>query len=383
MPSLLGGHFDAVPDPRRDHGKRHALSDLFALTLCAIVSGANDFVAVEAFGRAQESWLRRFLPLEGGIPSHDTLSRVFALLDRAHFEQSFAAWAAEAFKRTRGQVAEPPETAPPPIVAVDGKRLRRAHEADESMMTVVSAWATESRVVLGQVATTDGESEISAIPRLLALLDVSGCIVTMDAAGCQTDIAKQVVDGGGDYVLTVKGNQGGLYENAQQWLFEATLDGSVDSFETTERGHGREETRRYWAAAVPDEAVRKVLWPGLASVAMVESIRTVGSETTTEQRYFASSLAPDAEGLARAIRGHWGVENGLHSAAVGGGTLDVAFREDESRSRMDHAAANLSVVRRLATTLIQAEATGRGGVQNRRMRAAWDGGYREKVLQLE
>lgn len=371
---LLGGHFDAIPDPRREKSCRHTLSDLFALTLCAVVSGANDFVAVEAFGRAQEDWLRRLLPLDGGIPSHDTLSRVFALLDRAHVERSFAAWAAEAFERTRGQTAERDS---PPVVAVDGKRLRRAHDAGDAMITVVSAWATESGLALGQVATTEGEGEVSAIPRLLEVLDLSGCIVTMDAAGCQTDIAEQIVGGGGDYVLTVKGNQGGLRENCERWLFEATLTGAVDAFEVSERGHGREETRRYWAAAVPEEAVRRALWPGLASVGMVESTRTVVGESTMEQRYFVTRLAPDAEALARAVRGHWDIENGLHWV------LDVAFREDESRSRRDHSAANLSAVRRLAATLIKGEPSGKGGVQTRRMRCAWDGAYRERVLRID
>lgn len=366
MPSLLGGHFDAVPDPRRDHGKRHALTDVLALVLCAATSGADTFVAVEAFGHAQLDWLRRFFPLQGGIPSHDTLSRVFALLERTHFERAFAAWAAETFDRTEGQT-----------VAVDGKRLRRAHEAGEPMMTVVSAWATESGLALGQVATTEGEGEVSAIPRLLALLDVSGCIVTMDAAGCQTDIAKQIVDGGGDYVLAVKGNQGGLRADCARWLFEATLTGELDAFETAERGHGRVETRKYWSAPVPEHAVRKALWPGLTSVGMVESRRTVEGTTSTEQRYFATSLAVDAEALGRAVREHWGIENGLHWR------LDVAFREDESRCRLAHAAANLAVVRRLSATLIKAEPVGKAGMQTRRMRAAWDGAYRERVLRLE
>lgn len=372
---LLGGHFDLIPDPRRDHGKQHSLCDIFVLTLCAVIAGANDFVAVEAFGRAKLDWLRRFISLENGIPSHDTLSRVFALIDRSHFERSFAAWAAEAFERANEQVAEPPTE--PRLIAVDGKRLRRAHNAHDPLLTVVSAWASESAMALGQAATADGEGEISAIPRLLALLDMSGCIVTLDAAGCQTDIAEQIVDGGGDYVLTVKGNQAGLREDCERWLFEATLAGETDAFETTERGHGREEVRRYWSAPVSSDAVRRALWPGLRSVGLVESTRVVGGETATEQRYFASSLAPDAEVLARAVRGHWGVENGLHWV------LDVAFREDESRSRIRHAAANLSVVRRLAATLIKAERTGKGGVQTRRMRAAWDERYLLKVLQLE
>ena len=177
--SLLGGHFDAIPDPRREHGRRHALSDLFALTLCAFTAGTETLVAVETFEHAQIDWLRRFFPMTGGVPSHDTLGRVFALLDRDHFERAFATWAADVFERTDGQTA--------PVVAVDGKHLRRAHDADAPMTTVVSAWASESRVAFGQVATTDGEGEVSAIPRLLALLDVSGCIVTMDAAGCHRE----------------------------------------------------------------------------------------------------------------------------------------------------------------------------------------------------
>ena len=245
------------------------------------------------------------------------------------------------------------------------------------MLTVVSAWATESALALGQVTTTKGEGEIAAIPRLLALLDLSGCIVTMDAAGCQTDLAEQIVAGGADYVLVVKGNQSGLRTDIRHWLAEAASGGRADVFETAERGHGREETRRYCCAAVPADTMRALLWPGLRSVGVVESSRTVGGKRTVEQRYFATSLRADAEALGRAVRGHWGVENGLHWV------LDVAFREDESRSRIGHVAANLSVVRRLATTLLQAEPFGKGGVQTRRMRAAWDAGYRERVLQLE
>lgn len=364
--SLLGGHFDAIPDPRREHRRRHALADIFALTLCAVTSGADTFVAVEAFGHAQIHWLQRVVPLAGGVPSHDTLSRVFALLDRTHFERSFAAWAAEAFEKTDGQV-----------VAIDGKRLRRAHDAGDSVMSVVSAWATESDLALGQVATEHGEGEISAIPRLLALLDLSGCIVTIDAAGCQTGIAEQIRDQGGDYVLCVKGNQLYLSDDCERWIEGAIASGTADTFETAERGHGREEHRRYWSVAVPADAFRPTLWAGLTSVGMVESRRTVSGKTSVEHRFFATSLPADAETLARSVRGHWGIENGLHW------TLDVSFREDESRTREAHAAANLSVVRRVSATLIKAESSGKGGVQTRRMRAAWDGAYRGRVLGLE
>jgi len=223
------------------------------------------------------------------------------------------------------------------------------------MLTVVSAWATEAGAALGQVAAGEGEGEASAIPRLLALLDLSGCIVTIDAAGCQSDIARQILDGGGSYVFALKGNQAGLRDDAQGWLFEATLTGEVDAFETSERGHGREETRRYWSAPVPERASRALLWPGLQSVGMVEATRTVRGAATTMQRHFVSSLAPDAEALARAVRGHWGIENGLHWS------LDVSFGEDQSRARADHAAANLAVARRVALTLLRAETTAEGG----------------------
>ena len=363
---LLGGHFDLIPDPRRDRSTRHALPDVFGLALCAITAGADSFPAIEAFGRARLDWLRRFLPLDHGVPSHDTIRRVFALVDRRHFERSFAAWAQDAFRRTEGRV-----------IAVDGKRLRRARDAGEPMLTVVSAWATEAGAALGQVATDEGEGEVSAIPRLLALLDLAGCIVTIDAAGCQSDIAEQVTASGGDYVFALKGNQAGLRDDAQEWLFAATLDGSVDAFETAERGHGREETRRYWSAAVPENAARAVLWPGLRSVGMVEATRTAGGETTTTQRLFASSLTPDAEVLARAVRGHWGVENGLHWS------LDVSFGEDRSRARAEHAAANLAVARRVALTLLRAETTAEGGAPTKRMRCAWDADYLALVLQLD
>ena len=363
---LLGGHFDLIPDPRRDRSTRHALPDVFGLALCAITAGADSFLAIEAFGKARLDWLRRWLPLPHGAPSHDTIRRVFALVDRRHFERSFAAWAQEAFRKTDGRV-----------VAVDGKRLRRARDAGEPMLAVVSAWATEAGAALGQVTTDDGEGEVSAIPRLLALLDLSGCIVTTDAAGCQTDIAKQITDGGGDYVFGLKGNQAGLREQAERWMMEATLSGDVDAFETSERGHGRVETRKYWSAAVPEDALRKLLWPGLASVGMVESTRTLGGETSTEQRYFATSLAVDAETLARAVRGHWGVENGLHWS------LDVSFGEDASRTRTEHAAANLAVARRVALTLLRAEKTAEGGAPTKRMRCAWDADYLATVLQLD
>ena len=379
---LLGGHFDDIQDPRRCHGKLHDLSDIFALALCAVIAGADTFVAIEAFGHARLNWLRRFIPLANGVPSHDTLARVFALIDRDHFERAFAAWAAEAFERTAECVAQEEghgeaQDATPPLVAIDGKRLRRARDADKTALSVVSAWATESRMALAQVTTTQGEGEVSALPRLLALLDLSGCIVTLDAGGCQTDVAEAISSGGGDYVITVKGNQGELLKDCRAWLSQARQRGLADSYETAERGHGREEVRRYWCATVPEEAQRRVTWRGLESVGMVEAQRTDRGKTSVERRMFITSLPADAEALARAVRGHWGVENGLHWV------LDVAFREDESRARLRHAAANLAVVRRLAATLIKADTSSKGGVQTRRMRAAWDGDYLARLLQLE
>lgn len=314
--------------------------------------------------------LRRFLKLENGIPSHDTLGYVFARLDPRAFEHCFASWVQEVFERTEGA-----------IIPIDGKTLRRSYDrtSNRAAIAMVSAWALENHLVLGQVKVTDESNEIQAIPRLLELLDGSGCIVTIDAMGCQQEIAARIVEHGGDYVLAVKGNQGQLLEEAQKSFLIALGEAgsSMSYFETEERGHGRLERRCYWMTEGLPNPLRSLQWKGLKSFGMVESERVIKGKTSLEQRFYISSLASDARRFAEAVRGHWSIENQVHWV------LDVAFSEDQSRIRKDHVAENMAVVRRLALNLLKQEKSMRVGIANKRLKAAWDEAYLLKVLQLK
>ena len=360
-------HFSGLNDPRRAHGKFHLLEDILVLTICAVICGADNFVAVEAFGNAKIDWLRRFLALPHGIPSHDTLGAVFARLDPRQFEQCFLQWVNAVFERTAGKV-----------VAIDGKTLRRSYDrtSKKAAVQMVSAWATANHVVLGQVKVDDMSNEITAIPKLLEVLDVSGCIVTIDAIGCQQDIARQIIDQQGDYVLAVKANQGSLF-NETQACFSSEQVENMSWYETEERAHGRHEVRRYWMTESIPWPLRRIQWAGLRSMGKVEATRTVNGKTSVECRYYISSLSADAERLAEAVRGHWGIENQMHWV------LDVAFREDESRIRMGHAATNMGIVRRIALNLLKKDASVKLGVANKRLKAAWDEDYLLKILLQE
>ncbi len=360
-------HFSQVEDPRREHGKRHLLEELLVLTICAVICGADSFVAVEAFGTAKIDWLRRFLSLPHGIPSHDTLGTVFARLDPRQFEQGFLDWVNAVFARTTGKV-----------VAIDGKRLRRSYDrkSKKAALQMVSAWATTNHLVLGQVAVDAHSNEITAIPQLLEILDLTGCIVTIDAIGCQQDIAAQIIDQGGDYVLAVKANQGSLFTEVHQCFADIAAKG-MQFYETEEQGHGRAETRWYWMTETLPWPLRRIQWKGLRSMGVVEASRTVGEQYTVERRYYISSLPADAERLAEAVRGHWGIENNLHWV------LDVAFREDASRIRTGHAAENMAVVRRIALNLLKQDTSVKLGMANKRLKAGWDERYLLKILLQE
>lgn len=343
-------HFSSLVDPRRDHGKLHRLEDILVLAICAVICGADSFVAIEAFGHAKHDFLRRFLTLPNGIPSHDTIRAVFTRLDPRHFEHCFLDWVNAVFERTTGKV-----------IAIDGKTLRRSYDrsSKKAPLQMVSAWAASNRLVLGQVAVDEHSNEITAIPQLLELLDLNGCIVTIDAIGCQQDIAAQIIDQGGDYVLTVKANQGSLWQEVHQCFAEPDAEG-IQFFETEEQGHGRDETRWYWMTETLPWPLRRIQWKGLRSMGVVEASRTVGEKYTVERRYYISSLPADAERLAEAVRGHWGIENSVHWV------LDVAFREDESRIRTGHAAENMAVVRRIALNLLKQDTRVKLGVANKR-----------------
>jgi predicted transposase YbfD/YdcC len=364
-------HFAHLEDPRVSPATRHQLLDIVAIAICAVVCGADTWVEVEAFGRAKEAWLRTFLALPHGVPSHDTFGRVFAALDPAQFEAGFRSWVATVVELTAG------------AVAIDGKTLRRSHDAPngKGALVLVSAWAEANRLVLGQVAVDPRSNEIPAIPALVQQLALEGCLVTVDAAGCQTAIAAQIAAQGADYVLALKENQPTLWAGVATLFAEGQAHGFApgthDHRRTIEKNHGRIEVRA--VGAVEDPALLAYLdptgaWPKLRSVAMVVAERRIGAEVSRETRYYLTSLPGDAALVGAAVRGHWGIENRLHWV------LDIAFREDESRVRRGHADQNLAVLRRLALNLLRRETTAKMGTKAKRLKAGWDHAYLLKIL---
>ena len=378
MATSVMTHFASLPDPRSPMGKRHVLSDMLTIAICAVICGADGWSAVEEFGRAKHKWFATFLELPHGIPSHDTFGRVFAALDPAAFEACFGAWVASLSARGGGK-----------LVSLDGKSIRRSfeHAWDHSGMAhLVSAFAGDNRLVLGQVALaagdgkTPGDNEITALPRLLDLLDLSGATVSIDAIGCQRSLAAKVREKGADYVLCVKENQPTLHAKLKALLDEAILDGGMNlsTFREVNGDHGRIETRQVWASDQVQYLRLPEPWPGLASVACVRRVREVtgvGGEGSDERSYYISSLrGADAAGMAEAIRGHWGIENRLHWH------LDVSFGEDACRVRKGHGAENFSRLRRIALNLLQRETSNKRGVKIKRLRAGWDHDYLLRVL---
>jgi predicted transposase YbfD/YdcC len=365
-------YFAELPDPRIERTKRHQLLDIITIALCAVICGADSWVEVEEFGKAKRTWLAQFLELPNGIPSHDTFGRVFARLDPTRFQHCFLAWVQAIVTPGEGD-----------LVAIDGKVLRRSHDrrAGKGAIDMVSAWAESHRLVLGQVAVAAKSNEITAIPALLEVLALAGCIVTVDAMGCQTAIAQQIVAQGADYVLALKGNQGTLHEAVATAFTEARAEDFRDLphgyTRTVDGGHGRIELRQYWTVADPELLAYLNPggeWAGLRSVGMVERERRTEAKTTRETWYYLSSLDGAVEPFARAVRGHWGIENQLHWV------LDIAFREDESRVRTGHAADNFAVLRHLALNLLRQETSAKCGTKAKRLKAGWDDAYLLKIL---
>jgi predicted transposase YbfD/YdcC len=373
MPTSITEHFEEVTDPRREQGKRHQLLDIITIAICAVICGADNWVEVERYGHAKYDWLKTFLALPHGIPSHDTFNDVFERLNPDEFRASFAGW-----------VQSIVHLLPQEVVAIDGKALRGSKDGTlgRPAIDMVSAWACQAGLVFGQVKTDDHSNEITAIPALLETLILADCIVTIDAMGCQTDLAEQIVDQGGVYILRVKGNQGHLYDNLQDLFAGCEEVGFVDVphdyHRTINKGHGRIEIRECWT--LTDEQYLAYLpqrddWRDLCTVVKVRRERRSGDQTQDEVGYYISSFAGSAAKHLQAVRHHWHIENCLHWV------LDIAFREDAARLRNGHGAQNFAVLRHIALNLLKRETSVKVGIKAKRLQAGWDNRYLLRVLQ--
>lgn len=369
MSKSIWDHFAAVPDPRVERTKRHELQDILVIGVCAVICGAEHWTDVEMFGNVNKEWFGTFLDLPNGIPSHDTFGRVFAALDPDAFEAVMQAFVADLAGSSRGK-----------HIAIDGKTLRNSFDRARAQgpLHMVSAWVHENCVAFGQRTVDAKSNEITAIPELLKLLDVEEATVTIDAMGCQKEIAEQIVDQGGDYVLALKANQGTLYEDARMYMEDGIAHGFAgeqDFWETVEKGHGRLETRRVWTTSDVGWLQERHDWPGLGSLTAIERERQVNGQCERKRHYFISSHPGHcAQRLGTLIRQHWSVEVQLHWS------LDVSFHEDASRVRVANAAENFSRLRRIALMLLKQEKTAKGGIAAKRLRAGWDRDYLLKVL---
>jgi predicted transposase YbfD/YdcC len=386
-------HFTNLPDPRIDRTKRHKLIDIVGVSICAVVCGAEGWTAIEEYGHAKQGWLRQFFELPHGIPSDDTFRRVFTRLSPTQLQDRFMGWIQSLSIHTVGQV-----------IAIDGKTVRRSYDrgGNKGAIHMISAWASANRVVLGQVKTEEKSNEITAIPELLTLLALEGCIVTIDAMGCQKAIATQIVDQNADYVLALKGNQGTIHQHVVEFFDQyqeqkqkqeqeqeqeqkqkqeqkqeqkqKAWERATEYYETVDGEHGRIEIRRYWQISDMTWLDERSQWKHLQSVGMVESERHLEEQVSVERRYYLSSLARDVRQFAEAVRGHWGIENSVHWV------LDVTFREDESRIRKGYAPENFAVLRHIALNLLRQDTSGKRSINMKRARAGWDDHYLAHIL---
>lgn len=366
--------FEGLPDPRMDRTRRHKLVDILVMGLCSQLTGGESFTDMEDFARVRLDWFKTFLELPNGVPSHDTFNRVFSAIDPYAFLDCFCQWVEGVCPNLSEEV-----------VAIDGKALRRAVNEGESIPYIVSAWASQSGLVLGQVKVDEKSNEITAVPELLRVLKLKGTIVTLDAMGCQKDIAADIVGQQADYILALKGNHANVHEEVKNFFDDAippcatqcaptAAKDAMDFHQTIEKGHGRIETRRYWQSTDIDWFDDKALWKRIRSFGMVESVRNVKGKSTIERRYYLSSLALDAKRFGQAVRGHWGVENSLHWS------LDVTFREDDNRARTKNAAQNLATLRRITLNLIKKDRTRKASIRSKRYIAAIDLAFLVQLL---
>lgn len=367
--SSLAHHFAELTDPRIDRTRLHDLLDIVAIAICAVVAGADSWDDIEDFGKAKHDWLKTFLDLPNGIPSHDTFRRVFERLDPGEFQKGFLGWIEALHEATERQV-----------VAIDGKTLRRSFDRakGQSALHLVHAWATANHLLLGQVAVDEKSNEITAIPKLLEMLEITGAIVTIDAMGCQKQIARTIRGRKADYLLALKGNHEHLFEQVVAFFDGACAHGRKEQGIRYHRewseGHGRDECRRCWATSDLSWLEGREEWADLRSVVLIESERFIGESLAVQERYYLSSLPADAEVLNHAARSHWGVENSLHWV------LDVTFHEDASRIKKENAPENFGLLRRLALCLLKKETSSKRSIRGKRLRASWDDGYLLQVM---
>ena len=357
-----------IEDPRVERTRKHPLETILVMSVLAVICGADGFVGIEDYGTAKKDWLASFIDLSSGVPSHDTIGRVFSALNPNALAQAFQRWTMAMATASREQ-----------LIAIDGKTLRRSFKqaGDGAFVHMVSAWSNSNQVVLGQVKTDEKSNEVTAIPALLDLLDVKNALVTIDAAGTQTAIAEKIVDKGGDYLLALKGNQPTLHASVIEHFESRGSEYSLDFFETHDQAHGRDEVRRVWVSHAVEEIQTAERWKSLAKLVRVESIRTIKGEQSRESRYYICSRPElSAKQALAAVRSHWGIENSLHWV------LDVAFREDDCRVRAGNAAANLSAVRQLALALLKQRTEAKVGIKTRRLRAGWDDSFLLRVIGL-
>lgn len=372
----LRERFSALGDPRVERTKLHQLLDIITIAICAVICGGDDWVEIETFGNEKRPFFDKFLLLPNGIPSHDTFGRVFARINPEQFQACFLEWVQDLVSASGNQLKG--------VVAIDGKTLcgSRDTASGKGAIQMVSAWARSNSMVLGQVKVDDKSNEITAIPVLLKLFDLTGCTVTIDAMGCQREIAQVITEAGADYVLALKGNQSTMHQDVIVMVQEGLATGlkfreiAHHTAQTLDKGHGRIERRRYWLVDDPTYLTylnSEGKWANLHSIGVVQSEREVNGVTSTETRYYLCSVGSLSE-FVEAARGHWSIENSLHWV------LDIAFREDQNRTRTDHSAHNFAILRHIALNLLKAEKTAKVGVKVKRLKCGWNEDYLLQVL---
>lgn len=367
---LIETHFGNLRDPRALHSILHKLIDILIITICAVISGADDFVAIAEYGKEKQEWLKTFLELANGIPSVDTFERLFARLKPEELQKSFINWMEAVHECTDGE-----------LINIDGKTLRGAKEAgnSRSLIHMVSVWSASQHLVLGQKKVGEKSNEITAIPALLKMLAIRGSVVSIDAMGCQTEIANTIIEQGADYVLALKGNQGNLHDDVRE-LFKSASEQNFKNIEhqfheTVEKGHGRIETRRYWTMGNTEYLIGAEKWQDLKSIGMVESERIINGSISTEQRYYLLSFETDVLRFSKSVRNHWSIENQLHWI------LDVGFDEDVSQACRGYTAENLAVIRHIGLNLLSRDKKSKVGVKTKRLKAGWNNNYLKAILE--